>query len=53
MHYNGNLQNLAEIIGIMISTEESINTLFVAINVLHINAYMYVINLSWPVLCSI
>lgn len=53
MHYNSNLQNLAEINGIMTSTKESINTLFVAINVQHINAYIYVIDLSWPVLCSI
>lgn len=48
MHYNGNLQNLAETNGIMISTGESINTLFVAIN-----AYIHVIDLSWPVLYSI
>lgn len=32
IHYNGNLQNLAEITGILISNGESINTLFVAIN---------------------
>lgn len=53
IHYHGNLQNLAEITGIMISNGESINTLFVTINVPHINAYIYAINLSWPVLCSI
>lgn len=52
MHYNGNLQNHVEISGITISTG-CINTLFVAINVLHINAYVHVIHLSWPVLCSI
>lgn len=52
MHYNGNLQNLAEISGIIISTGESINTLFVAINVLHINAYVQV-DLSWPMLSSV
>lgn len=51
MHYNGNLQNLAEISGIRISSGESINTLFVAINVLHINVYIYVIDF-WPVQCS-
>lgn len=46
MHYNDNLQNPTEISGIMISTGESINTLFFAISVLHIYAYIYVINLS-------
>lgn len=40
IHYNGNLQNLAEIIWIMIPGWESINTLFVGINVLHINGYI-------------
>lgn len=46
MHYNDNLQNLTEFSGIMISTGESINALFVAINVLHIYAYLYVVDLS-------
>ena len=42
MHYNGNLQNRTEISEIMVSTGGSINTLFVAINVLHVYAYIAV-----------